>query len=917
MTLDGAAYRFNGNGEYRLLKSTNLAFDVQGRMVSCFQDSTCFNAIAVKVGNTVVMIHGRFTNDAEPSVFVDGQRVYTLEFKFGSSRRTRRSIDGFVLRRLSYLKFRLESEQGLRLDVRLYDRYLDIHIQFENKIFCEFSKGLWGNCNGNVTDDFNGEVPSDSFIHEVFGPSFKVPKGDSLFSYDFNQYQEPRELAGGGYAMFFDNTGAQTSELYSITSSDISIEFMVKLTEPSGTIISYTTTETFAVTVNSGTFYLHYADKSLDTLIKVQMSNWVQITIVWSRAINILQFYLNDAGVISSRNFPISSEVNVFEPGGVLALGYWRPSPTGRGQGPLQGFVGEIDELRIWNKKLDPQTVALHWQKNLHCRYSTDLASLWKFNEGQGMIAKDCISTAHITLPSFTWHSPRWVYSTAPVSLLSVTAKEAHSLRLEITSLPWSIAEKKCNETILESDLKQWYPNLDSSLLSFYYRSCVMTVTRTGTINNAYWILLAASDFGLYLNSSNHWYAKRSCNSVLPENFPEWIGPDCKTLCRYGKRDNKNTASCKCRHGFYGESCINECPGGFHFPCNGMSTCDSTSDSCECPLNANVSRDCATCEQGWTAKDCSLSISTILVKSITNTAYCQGYGTSHYTTFDGAGFDFGIAGEYYALNTASIAVHVRQIPCGNSSLCITSVAIKTTGNNVTIRAPFDSKRSQLVWINRVLTNATTARLDQDFTFRKVSPRTYEIANSNMSSKHTQVRVSIWGKQLSFEITAAKDVCQAATGLCSSCDGDVSNDFTGVNGTILSGGNATYSHIIHLLSTRWSVELSDSMFVYNIPPYYEKRDITATRYCLAFNGSMANSQQTNLSLDSDVVIQFFVKISKRGGTILSYATNATIGIVNDDTVKVYIGAEVYDTGLALQVSTWYQITVKYQRRTGRV
>lgn len=146
ITLNGTAYRFIGNGEYYLLKPNDLLFEVQVRMVSCFEASTCFNAVAAKIGNSVVMIHGRFTSSGEPSVFIDGKEVHSLESKVGPS------SEGFVLRRLSYLKFVLETNRGLSLNVRLYDRYLDIHMQVENKRFCKSAEGLWGKCNDKVPD---------------------------------------------------------------------------------------------------------------------------------------------------------------------------------------------------------------------------------------------------------------------------------------------------------------------------------------------------------------------------------------------------------------------------------------------------------------------------------------------------------------------------------------------------------------------------------------------------------------------------------------------------------------------------------------------------------------------------------------------------------------------------------------------
>lgn len=909
-------YRFLGVGEYHLLVSRN-GFEVQGRMVTCFDASSCFNSIAAKIAGSTVMIHGRFTSSGEPSVYVNGKQTYSLEQNVGHP------SEGFVLRRVSSLKFILETFRGVRLEVRLYDRYLDVHFEAKNKTYCESTGGLWGSCNGKLSDDFssrtqffkstfNNIIPGEAYIHEVFGPSWKVAMANSLFVYDTNQYQEKRGLDGGGYALLFNNTGVQTSELYSITSSDISIEFMMKLIGGSGTVISYTTTKTFALTLSSGNVKLHYGETVLDTLVTIQTNKWVHITLVWSKASKILQFYLIDeGGIVSSRNFPISSEVNVFEPGGVLALGYWRPSPLGRGHGPTQGFIGILDELRIWNKKLDPGTVVSHWRMNLNCRYSTTLASLWKFNEGQGSVAKDCVSQAHITIPSSIWRPPTWVYSTAPIHFFSVDIRRAYSLRFEMM-IPLTAVQKKCKEIILDSELKASYPNLNASLLSFYYSSCIFTVSRTGYFESAYWILLGAADYGLILNPSKPWYAKKLCNAVAPNNFPEWVGPKCQTFCKYGSRTSRPSKLCECDYGFYGGNCTRECPGGFKTPCNGLSTCDPDTGKCTCPLTANASNDCTKCENGWFGKDCSVSADKVTSR---NVSYCAGFGVGHYTTFDGAGFDFRVAGEFYVLNTQSLVVQMRQIPYGNDSVCMTSVAVKAGRDIVTIRASLSSKGSPLVWINRKLTNATKAQLDNGFSFHKRTPRTYVIRNNKTSAGPTQVKVTTWKKCLSFEVISPTDICRVETGLCASCDGNAHNDFKGVNNTVLWDKNATYAAIAQLLSSRWNVESSQSMFVYGVSPYYEKRTINALGYCLVFNGSVANSMSTTFNMASDLTLQFFVKINNIGGTMISYATRRTVAIVNDATVKVYIGTNTYDVGEALEMDTWYQITLVYQRTAG--
>jgi hypothetical protein len=740
---------------------------------------------------------------------------------------------------------------------------------------------------------------------------------NSLFKYNINSYHEERDLNGGGYSLFFNNTGVQTGEIYSFSSSDITIEFMIKLIGKSGTVISYTTTETFALTVSSGTVKLQYADTVLETLIAPQIGKWNHISIVWSKTNQILQFYLIDeSGRVNSRNFPIANAVNVFEPGGVLALGYWRPSPSGSGRVPTQGFIGELDELRIWNKKLDPQTLSSNWKINLNCRHSLSLASLWKFNEGQGNIAKDCISTAHIILPSSIWRPPVWVYSTAPISLFSIDVAKAYSLRFEIL-LPLADVERKCKEVIVESSIRSSCPNKSSSLLMFYYSACLSTVSRTGSYDSAYWVMLTASDFCEFIEPSKPWYAKKLCKQVTRYNFPEWTGSNCERYCQFGLQQPLEAEICECVQGFYGNNCSNECPGGYNKPCNGLSACNPNTGTCNCPINANATRDCTKCLPGWAGKDCSIAVANTTANASIKISYCQGFGVSHYITFDGAGFNFGTSGEYYAINTPDFAVQVRQIPCGNTSFCITSLAVKTQMRNVTIRAALNDSGLTLVWINRVLTNTASVKLSDAFVFHKTSPRTFEITNNLTLGNKTSIRITTWKKYLSFEIIADSKLCKRATGLCSSCDGNVVNDFKGSNWTVLWGQNATQDLINRELSSKWIVQTSDSMFVYDSTDYHEKRGITTSGYCLAFKGSVANAMGVQFSAVTDLTLQLFVKVNAVGGTILSYATTSTFALVNDATIKIYFGAVVFDTAEGLQLNSWYQISLVYQRTSGNI
>lgn len=886
-------------------------FEIQARMVTCFSSSSCFNAVAVRIDQHSLLVHARFIVQEEPVIYVNGKAKYSVEFGFGPANKH------FTFKRISRLQFVLSSIYGVKLMVRLYDRYLDIHLRVDNKTYCHNTQGLWSNCNINHMNDFvsrEGEIVSaqnvtQTWLHGTYGPSWLVPAKDSLFHYDINRYHEQRDLSGGGYALYFQKTGAHTGEIYSFSSSDLTIEFMVRAESQNGTLVSYSSSKMFAVILESGKIKLRYEDTILDTLAIIEFKKWNHIALVWSKFTRILQFYhIVETGLVHSRNFPIASNVNVFQPGGVLALGYYQP-PPGRLNLPLkEGFIGEMDELRIWNLKLDPLSISASWKRNLDCsRRVPNLASLWKFNEGFGTIAFDCVSSAHISFQSGIWHGPQWVFSTAPIQHFSVNLNEAYNFRF---GSKWMNAEKTCYDLVFRSLLTTQYTMLNSATLWFYHMSCVASVTRSSNTSFAYWSLLAVSDFYQMFHQYSSWYAQSLCGHVSAVNLPEWYGLKCDKVCKYGL---PKSDKCVCMDGFFGVNCSKECPGGYHTPCSGQSQCNNITGKCNCPVTANVTDDCSVCSPGWIGADCSVALGGNISNSENFT--CQAFGASHYTSFDRAGFTFGTYGEFYLLKSNQVTVQVRQIPCMSNSFCISAVAVRAGSSNLVIRSSHNGSGEALVWFNRQLTGKTRLDLASDYKFRKISPLGYEIVKKD--GRTMSLKVKAWQRYLSFEITSSATICSDPSGLCSSCDSNIENDFTNSTSAVFWGKSISQRKIIDILKSQWRVADVDSLFVFGSTSFKERREITSNGYALHFSGSLAFSNNLNASFvqGKDLTVQFFVRIHASGGTILSYAKDYTFAIVNDAKVKIYLGAKIYDVGVSLPMRSWVQVSITYNSAIG--
>ena len=888
------------------------SFEVQARMVTCYSTSSCFNAIAVRIEQHTLLVHGRFAVKEEPVIFLDGKRTYSLEFNFGPDSHK------FTFKRTTRLQFILSSVYGVHLIIRLYDRYLDIHMRVDNETYCQATQGLWGNCNYNTFDDLssrNGDLitrqnVTQSYLHDLYGPTWQVMAKKSLFIYKFNTYQEKRQLFGGGYALFINNTGAHTGEIFSFSSSDLTIEFMVRAESQNGTLISYTTTQMFAVVLESGKLKIRYEDTILDTLAVIQMNKWSQIALVWSKSTSILQFYyFNGSGNAHSRNFPIPSNENVFQPGGILALGYCRPAPAGLTKPLKEGFIGQIDELRIWNKKLDQLSLLANLKRNMDCNTRVqNLASLWKFNEGYGAVAYDCVSNIHITFQTGIWHGPLWVFSTASMQQFSVDFLSAYSFRF---GDKWISAEEKCFDLVFQSSMGSQYSMLSSATFWFYHMSCVAAITRSSYFNYAYSTIMAVSDFYYLFDRHSTWYAQRLCGQVSAENFPVWYGLNCAEYCRFGFPQNDR---CFCMKGFYGENCSQECPGGYLSPCGGQQLCNNITGKCSCPVTANITKDCSLCSPGWIGSDCSVALGRN--GSNLDNYTCQGFGAGHYITFDGAGYRFQTYGEFYLINRDQFTAQIRQIPCMNGSFCISSVAVETGSSSIVIRASHDGNGDALVWFNRELTGTTTLDLENDFRFQIIAPKTYEIGKKGSGT--VLLRVKVWKRYLSFELTSVRQFCTVSSGLCSSCDSNIENDFTNSTGAKYPEQIISQQEIISIFSSQWRVSFSQSLFLFGYTSYREQREINLNGYALQFNGTLASSTAlpTSFTKGQDFTLQLFVRVHDYGGTIICYAKEFTFAIVNNaNAATIHVGKTEYNLGITLPLGIWAEVSIAYSSSSG--
>lgn len=902
VTQDGVGYRVKTTGEYILFSSNDL--EIQVNIVPCYQYGRCITAVAMVTMRSVMTIQAPYHDDGESTLWHDRVQSFSLKTSFHSSGRT------FTMERSSRAVFKFYSKD-LLLDIKIFGRYIDLTFILRNSTWCSRSQGLWGSCDNNTVNDFahrNDANISRNFstIQEIsqtsinnFVLSWKVPDNtESLFIFNIDGIIEPRFKTDALYCLNFRDTGVTSKRLFTLAGADVTIEMMVKSNGVDSTLFSYATTSTLAVVFKT-TVRIFYGSQELDTFLKLQPSHWNLICLIWNKKNKIIQFVLvEEAGKTRVRNFPVGGNQDIFAPGGVLTLGYWYPSGSTPGGSLPGGFFGEIDEVRVWNKQRSVTEIVRSRVELIDCTLK-DLACLWRFNEGQGKIATDCVAGARFHFPE-RGQGPTWIYSTAKLNLRN-NNQEMLSVNEKLS------LERMCKEEMFEGSYGKQCSVLDYDVKTFYTMACYELLLGSGEIKERVWSVLTYLDFCKTSLGIAQWPGGQYCDQLKQFQLPDWAIFQCQMNCKFGTVKNY---SCECDSGFYGKVCSHECPGGYASPCGGLSNCEKISGTCSCPLNAKLNSDCQKCSTGWTGEKCSIAI-TNNVKSLATTTVCQSFGGGHFTTFDGSNYDVKAVGEFYLIRSSKFIAQIRQEPCMNSSSCASAIALRLDTVNVTLRAAYEEQGKPLLYIDQYAADYTLRQfLKGGYMFRQKQPQLFEVKRG----RERVLEVRTQGKFLLFSLFSNVETCKTSSGLCSSCDNNTANDFE----TKTTSDRRKRSIRIPTRNTstfegNWRVLPPDSMFIYK---EREQREMSSSEYCLHFNGTAVDSRAIygSFTTSESVTLEFFLKIERQGGTIFSYASKSTFGIINDATIKIQFSNNLIDTGIRLIAGQWYWMTVTFSSKT---
>lgn len=938
-SLSGVSYSLYVTGEYYLIYSIHLSVVVQIRLVSCFQQLTCINSIALKISSHKVVLHGPYTSGGNLIVWLNG-KVIDIDLN-----RITLQTYGFEVTKITAYFWEVKYA-GLYLKIRVTGRYLSLSASASGLV-CKSSIGLLGSCNqglleslvsyhptkncseGSFTFNVSGNQPNSfrqtedsSFgknasdtknktqdvIKTLIITKLKVKDCHSLFEYKYNDVVEYRD-ANAGYALYFDHTTVVSGFIYKAFSfTDITVKIMFK-TVRYGVIISYTTSKTFFVTNKGGKFTIYYGDNVYQTNITAELNEWNQISLVFQKSTTVLHFYYFSSGGQLHR-LDINIGFDVFAPGGIIALAGWMPSLDGSGIQPADFFAGFIDEVRIWTRYFHPAFILQTWNRSVSVE-TQDLAHAWKFNEGEGIVAVDKVTGMKLELPFKPWRKPEWKYSDVVLQMSFYDREQAFPFKNKTLQLE---AELFCNRTLLMGPLYSNCDSLGPGVSTFYFRSCLQRIASFESLYMSMEVIVAYADYCQAVNNLTDWPAKPLCNEFPGRNFPIWFGERCDRKCVFGKKLDSET--CVCYHGYWGTECENPCPGGAVTPCNNNGVCDRDTGRCECNANYKGTLDCAKCSSGWTGSDCSLALVSLNWLHLSIAISSTG---GHYVTFDGYSFTLVVVGEYYLINLPhmSFQVQVRHVPCRLQSVCVNAIGIRVSSTVVSFHAPYTTGGAPVIWVNGKLVLLSGLVTDLGSLHLGVQLKYEGRGHYQIAWKDNfAMRIRIDGRYLSFKVDVKSPYCYNSTGLLGSCDNDPNNDLKDSSNASIIPANTSQSALNAEVGSHAVVLEKDSLIVLTYEHYEETHLPSGGIYALVFNQTGASSKPLKKTFiaNVDITVEILLKPYQLGGTVFSYAVLQTFAITIEHSITILFGKMTIDTGVSVTVSQWSHISLVWHHKT---
>ena len=919
--LDGESYTLDAAGEFVFIKTEALTVYVrQGPCGSTH--SYCVTQIAIKVEADTIVIHAPYNSDIdEYKVFLN---TTVLNFPAHAS------VSNVQLNKYPSSTLQVIVDNAATLLIKSYINYLTLEASIQKDI-CTDAIGLCGSCDGDVENDFpSGDQQfyhltevTTALINTVCAAQWSVTFGVGfVYVYPDISYIEPRNYSANGYSLYFKGTSVTSEPLNDVfdpASEFVTIELRFRIDSASSCVLmGYSRDHLFSVRMDAAKFILT-VDGHNYALDVAPTIGWQHLTIVYSKTTGATTVYhIDESGTITGATLNIN--INLFVDGGLLSIGAEAPRLDSGSSGTefVSTFVGQIDELRLWNRELSQEFILQSYSLIVNAKFA-HLSVQWTFAEGSGYTAADSVSGVLLYISRDT--GPTWVLSDADVMITTQSTERVSGGVLPLPT-PWKELSSLCVDIVLM--IANHCSALGESIIQLFTRQCIADVSRNPTRKAVITTTMTyASYCNIVLRPPS--LVTKLCSNDLNFDFSQQFVCVQHDNCRFGSVDGF-TGQCVCDIGYWGPSCTSLCPGGPAQPCNDRGHCRSTTGECECDTRWLDSSNCTECKKGWSGSDCSAfaflkntthssdnktkpsynttqpSDNTTQPSDNTTTAEppvnerkiidpqtAAVFGQGHVLIFDSqAVFTLVALGEFHLLRSTELSIQVKTVGCYDQSVCFEAVALSYGSHQLVIRSGHTSKEQPHLWYNdKHLDPADTTFVTGEF---QVTHDATFVVNVFAGSVAKLVVQQVHG-HLSVTFVVTYRECRKQTSVLGDCEDDA----------VITADSSR---------ERWRVAPSVSLFGVS-SSVDETNSTLGGGHCVYFDSesSLSSGILTDVfDHTSDLSLEFHIRAVSLYGVIISYGVTRSFSLYLEETIKINIEGVVYDTSISVSVDQWCKVTV---------
>ena len=815
-----------------------------------------------------------------------------------------------------------EDQTSLKIDLSHYSdpvikvtylgSYLDIQVIYESTSCSGTIRGLLGNCDSNLDNDFYASdtdtiayfaVTQDD-IDTSFVDKFRKTETDGFkYSYPDLSVTEPVSI-DNGYSLFFNEWGIRSRLVPEVVfggSKNITFDIKMKPLSDNGLILGYESDHKFSIFMEDLQLKFWLFNNKYNTSFVFEKDTWSHLFLAHDISTNNITLSIFvDRALIHQED--ISLPPFDFTSGGYFLLGYWQVKPPT----DFGAIVGMFGTFRVWDKILDDYVMFDASITQIVAGYE-NLVLLFDFNEGVGLTVSDSVNGLTMGLPrtgEVTWF----------ITDLPQVPKASQECKSETTSsVSASTNRETCTEWLQKTTVLTSCEALGSEFVaSYFYDACLTDDSYVPSLK-------VFVDMCMTVVTPPSSPIIEICADGTVKHYKTV----CAEFCKFG---TPSKSGCTCHRGYWGDSCDSVCPGGSDNPCYGHGICDVKTGVCGCFSGFSTPDKCEICQPMYMAPTCEMryppsydpadsSIDDTKVSAVTQ---CKVLSVGSVINFMELTFEFKHVGQYYLIKPDEMNPYVPDLQmctttCFSGRTCITSVYLNYKDEFVTVQGAATSTGEVMVTVNDTIQYSSTAQIDF-LSLEVTNPKSSEYV---LESQDGEIIVEVShstsdARYLTVSVTLANSkYCEVQESICGNCV-----PFTGDNAGALydeawvvpNGDRCTESTAGGTDSSGTSGTGGTGGFAVCFA------DTSETEAESEVRTNILNNVITNVDVKG-LTISFKIKPGNDTGTIFSYSEYTSFAaFLEGGILKVAVGSEIDDTGIPILMDEWTHVSLAWTKDT---